>query len=877
MGDFNVALNIEDYSSGTSKLNYTITDFKDCVYNIEVMDINSSGLNFTWNQKPKGGSGLLKKLDRIMGNTEFIDAFPGAQFKELVSSVWNVNVDGHMMYQVVSKLKALKKPFRKVLHDQEEEAVYVQAFSKAKLDEERFLKQKAKIEWLEVGDSNSAYFHKSVKSRIHSGRINVIMNSDNIEGQGSNVADAFVSHYQMFLGSDMVCDNLNMDGLFLKKVSADSFSNMVRPVTDEEIKAAVFSIRDEHAPGPDGFSSAFFKKGWDLVSLDVCHAIGDFFVNGRLLKEINHTFIALIPKVSTPLKINDYRPISCCNVIYKCISTIITNRIIDGIKEVVSDNQSAFVPGRRISDNILITQELMHNYHRNRGPPRFLIRGFLWCNEEYKRGKAKVAWYDICLPKCEGGLGLRTPNLDENIVDCIRWRDINGVFSEFSVRRLAGKAFRGLVCPYSSKVWKLVRHLADMELVPPILYDIVDHLQPMANKRMARSIFEEQVERGIIELYFVRTEYQLADMFTKALSQDRFEYLVKGLGIRCLTPTELEVLIATRTSKKGKFIFKGKTTIGHNSSSLLIASTIIHSESASRHNALADFKSEVDLGKSDPNNSVSKYKEKTKSASKGLETILTKPDIGKGTCYIEKEIEYAEEEFNTSPDLSSYDDTKKEIKLEDLSKLFPNLDVDFMDLDSLEDDQSIIVKNEEEEESQKYKLEKQKLKVEVEVAILSAQPSFLNVEQLTELLTLQWELLAKFLSLPGQVSSIQTKIKTLDALPSLLSKKNIKPATITQLFKQRTKKDAEKANLNQQPKPTPLKTRIIPPIITSTKTQFQSSFLSSSLNSSPQPKKELLSKDKGKKAMSSKDAKKEGAESESDDANLTGSMIKSSK
>ncbi|GJZ66084.1 hypothetical protein Tco_0622780 [Tanacetum coccineum] len=53
---------------------------------------------------------------------------------------------------------------------------------------------------------------------------------------------------------------------------------------------------------------------------------------------------------------------------------------------------------------------------------------------------------------------------------------------------------------------------------------------------------KEYIKRGIIELYFVRTEYQLADMFTKALSQDRFEYLVKQLGMRCLTPTELEVL-----------------------------------------------------------------------------------------------------------------------------------------------------------------------------------------------------------------------------------------------------------------------------------------------------------------------------------------------
>ncbi|GJU01360.1 retrotransposon protein, putative, unclassified [Tanacetum coccineum] len=53
---------------------------------------------------------------------------------------------------------------------------------------------------------------------------------------------------------------------------------------------------------------------------------------------------------------------------------------------------------------------------------------------------------------------------------------------------------------------------------------------------------KEQVENGIIELYFVRTEYQLADMFTKALPEDRFQYLVRQIAMRCLTPAELEVL-----------------------------------------------------------------------------------------------------------------------------------------------------------------------------------------------------------------------------------------------------------------------------------------------------------------------------------------------
>ncbi|GJU75164.1 RNA-directed DNA polymerase, eukaryota, reverse transcriptase zinc-binding domain protein [Tanacetum coccineum] len=78
MGDFNVALNMEDVSSGSSMLNSPMSDFKDCVANIEVLDVNCSGLHYTWNQKPKGSHVILKKLDRIMGNLGFVDKFLGA-------------------------------------------------------------------------------------------------------------------------------------------------------------------------------------------------------------------------------------------------------------------------------------------------------------------------------------------------------------------------------------------------------------------------------------------------------------------------------------------------------------------------------------------------------------------------------------------------------------------------------------------------------------------------------------------------------------------------------------------------------------------------------------------------------------------------------
>ncbi|GKA24834.1 putative reverse transcriptase domain, reverse transcriptase zinc-binding domain protein, partial [Tanacetum coccineum] len=133
---------------------------------------------------------------------------------------------------------------------------------------------------------------------------------------------------------------------------------------------AMFSMGDDKSPGPDGYTVAFFKEAWEIIATDVTDAVREFFTNGKLLKELNHTIIALIPKIQSPLRVNDYRPISCCNVLFKCISKILANRIKHSLKYLVSPNQSAFVPGRSISDNILLTQELMHNYHLNRGTPR---------------------------------------------------------------------------------------------------------------------------------------------------------------------------------------------------------------------------------------------------------------------------------------------------------------------------------------------------------------------------------------------------------------------------------------------------------------------------------------------------------------------------
>ncbi|KAL0408398.1 UNVERIFIED_CONTAM: hypothetical protein Sradi_1774200 [Sesamum radiatum] len=92
------------------------------------------------------------------------------------------------------------------------------------------------------------------------------------------------------------------------------------PVSPDEIKQAIFDIDESKALGPDGYSSGFFKAAWPVVGREVTQAILEFFSTGRLLKQVNATLISLIPKVSTPTVVGEFRPISCCNVLYKVIT-----------------------------------------------------------------------------------------------------------------------------------------------------------------------------------------------------------------------------------------------------------------------------------------------------------------------------------------------------------------------------------------------------------------------------------------------------------------------------------------------------------------------------------------------------------------------------
>lgn len=142
----------------------------------------------------------------------------------------------------------------------------------------------------------------------------------------------------------------------------------------EEIRAAVQSIPDNKASGLDGYNSGFFKATWHIVGADVVKAIQEFFLTGKLLKAWNVAAVTLIPKVACPSHPGDFRPISWCHVLYKCISKLIYSRIRLVLGDIINQAQGAFVSNRSILPNVLLCQDIAKHYTKKQCLPSYLLK-----------------------------------------------------------------------------------------------------------------------------------------------------------------------------------------------------------------------------------------------------------------------------------------------------------------------------------------------------------------------------------------------------------------------------------------------------------------------------------------------------------------------
>jgi hypothetical protein len=162
---------------------------------------------------------------------------------------------------------------------------------------------------------------------------------------------------------------------------------LTAPFSCEEVKKALFQIGDLKAPGPDGMHAIFYKRFWDLLGDDLVKEVLDAVNSAKLPDGWNDTTVVLIPKVNNPTMVSQFRPISLCNVVCKVISKMLANRFRTTLSDVISDNQSVFVPGRLITDNILLAYKSIHTIKKKQGK-----RGLCAVKLDMHKSYDRVEW-----------------------------------------------------------------------------------------------------------------------------------------------------------------------------------------------------------------------------------------------------------------------------------------------------------------------------------------------------------------------------------------------------------------------------------------------------------------------------------------------------
>jgi len=235
-------------------------------------------------------------------------------FKHLLSAQWQVAVYGSPMYVLCRRLKLLKAPLKQLnalhfahiservcrveadlehhqslLHNDKDNEHLLARDKKLRLDlinlklvEKMFYSQKLKCNYFKDCDSGTSFFHALMNHKYKKNFIPAICRSDgSLTTSMAEVGDVFVCFYQQLLGTSRA--TLPLDESVVSrgpKLDATLQASLLATITNEDIKKALFSIGDDKSPGPDGYSSFFFKKSWDVVGQDLCAAVWDFFHSG---------------------------------------------------------------------------------------------------------------------------------------------------------------------------------------------------------------------------------------------------------------------------------------------------------------------------------------------------------------------------------------------------------------------------------------------------------------------------------------------------------------------------------------------------------------------------------------------------------------------
>lgn len=230
--------------------------------------------------------------------------------------------------------------------------------------EDEYWRTKSRTLWLQAGDRNTKYFPSRIKKRrAHNCITSLVDSSCKICSKQEEITKIIYDYFTNLFYSQ--CDTIPVGYLqqIHPRVTDEMNRSFTKPVTEEEVFQALQQMNADKAPRPDVLTAGFYKDHWSMIKSGVVSYIQNFLDNDELDHKLNHTHICLVPKVESPTDVKDYIPINLTNVAYKILSKVLAERLKPLLHHLISENQTAFIPGRLITDNVFIAHKMVHSMH----------------------------------------------------------------------------------------------------------------------------------------------------------------------------------------------------------------------------------------------------------------------------------------------------------------------------------------------------------------------------------------------------------------------------------------------------------------------------------------------------------------------------------
>ena len=247
---------------------------------------------------------------------------------------------------------------------------------------------RAKMKWIVQGEKPTKYFHNLEKTNYEKKVVREVKleNEETISNPAQvnkEIEDFYRKMYTSKINANM--DNHTLEQKFndfhedlnIPKLNNEEKSFLDKDLTINELKDALDSFADNKSPGEDGFTKEFYQTFFDLLCKDLLNSYNEAFCKGSLSVSQKPGTITLIPKGDENLtELKTWRPISLLNIDYKILSKALARRMENVLPKLVHSDQTGFVNGRYIEQNISLLNDIMDYTDIKKLPGIFLFVDF---------------------------------------------------------------------------------------------------------------------------------------------------------------------------------------------------------------------------------------------------------------------------------------------------------------------------------------------------------------------------------------------------------------------------------------------------------------------------------------------------------------------